>query len=239
MKNITCQIKTILVLICLSSLPSKGGNHEDSVVVDIEGNKYHTIAIGTQIWMKENLRTTKYNNGTPIFCVESNNEWTSLSSAAYCWYNNDSSYQAIYGAIYNGFTLEEGNVCPTGWHVPTDNDWKILEIELGMSPSEADKPGWRGNIGGKFAGAANLWLGGYFEGDTVFNTTAFNGVPAGNRIGESGSFGNMGSNAYWWCNTDEGKDKLWVRNIFYASNHFIKNSYSKNYGFSIRCIKDN
>jgi len=239
MKKHIPPISLIFVFFCLSSLIIQAQNSEDSIIFDIDGNKYQTLAIGTQVWIKQNLRTTKYTNGIPIPKVESKGEWAASSSGAYCWYNNDSSSQSVYGALYNGFTLEEGNVCPTGWHVPTDNDWKLLEIELGMSPSEADKSGWRGNAGGKIAGSANLWLGCYFEKDTVFNTSGFNGVPAGNRIGESGSFGNMGSNAYWWSATEDTTNKVWVRNVFYNSSHLIKTGYNKKYGFAIRCVKDN
>jgi len=99
---------------------------------DIDGNVYNTITIGTQIWMKENLKTTKYNDGSSIPLVTDNTAWINLSTPGYCWYNNDAAtYKSAYGAMYNWYTVNTGKICPPNWHVPTDTQWETLITYLG------------------------------------------------------------------------------------------------------------
>jgi len=93
---------------------------------DIDGNVYHTVIIGTQIWMVENLKTTKYNDGTSIANVTDNVEWIGLTSPAYCWYNNYTSYKTQFGALYNWYAVNTGKLAPTGWHVPSHAEWTTL-----------------------------------------------------------------------------------------------------------------
>ena len=101
-------------------------------VVDIDGNVYHTVTIGTQVWMVENLKTTKYNDGTAIPLVTDNTAWGALTTPGYCWYNNDSAtYKNTYGALYNWYAVNTGKLAPTGWHVPTDSEWTVLTTYLG------------------------------------------------------------------------------------------------------------
>lgn len=108
-------------------------------VADIEGNTYKTVQIGSQLWMAENLKTTKYSNGTEIPLV-TGQEWYTMTSQGYCWYNNDyKNFGKIYGALYNWAAIETGNLCPTGWHVPTDNDWNTLCKYLGGEKSAGGK----------------------------------------------------------------------------------------------------
>jgi uncharacterized protein (TIGR02145 family) len=105
---------------------------ETNTVTDIDGNIYHTVTIGTQVWMVENLKTTKYRNGDPIPNV-TGNAWAALTTGAYCWYNNDAAtYKATYGALYNWYAVADSrNIAPTGWHVPTDAEWTTLTTFLG------------------------------------------------------------------------------------------------------------
>ncbi len=100
-------------------------------ISDADGNTYATVAIGTQVWMKENLKSTKYNDGTSISLVTVASDWTALRTHGYCWYDNNVSYQNIYGALYNWYTVNSGKLCPSGWHVPTDNEWTTLINYLG------------------------------------------------------------------------------------------------------------
>jgi len=101
-------------------------------ITDIEGNTYNTVQIGEQCWMKENLKTTTYNNGTPITNVPDQNEWFNLTSEAYAWYDNDITWKDSYGALYNWYTTNDPNsLCPQGWHVPTHDEWTALTDYLG------------------------------------------------------------------------------------------------------------
>ncbi len=114
-------------------------------VADVDGNVYKTIGIGSQTWMAENLRTTRYNDQTEIPLVTGDTAWSSLQTPGYCWYeDNEAVFKNIYGAYYNWFTVNTGKLCPSGWHVPSDGEWKVLEMELGMTQEEADELEWRG-----------------------------------------------------------------------------------------------
>ena len=119
-------------------------------VTDIEGNVYKTVMIGTQVWMAENLKTTKYNDDSAIPNVTVNADWIALTADAYCWAQNDeATYKPLYGALYNWYAVETGKLCPTGWHVPTDAEFSTMEISLGMTQAEADGTEWRGTDQGK------------------------------------------------------------------------------------------
>jgi hypothetical protein len=108
-------------------------------VTDIDGNIYKTVRIGSQTWMAENLKTTLYNDGTKIPHVTDDSRWVTLETGAYRWYMNDENqYKGLYGALYNWYTVKGGKLCPVGWHVPGDEEWKKLEMELGMTQSETD-----------------------------------------------------------------------------------------------------
>src|SRR4030043_1071771 len=128
--------------VCAYATNSEGTGYGNEVsfstslltISDADGNTYATVTIGSQIWMKENLKTTRLNSGTSIPLVTDNTGWANSITPVYCWYNNnESTYKNIYGALYNWYTVTTGNLCPLGWHVPTDGDWKILEMHLGMS----------------------------------------------------------------------------------------------------------
>jgi uncharacterized protein (TIGR02145 family) len=129
-----------LLGVTFSTVMLFGQIHEQQSImaIDIDGNYYTTVKIGTQVWIAENLRTTKYSNGTPIPYIEDNKTWSGLTlgvvkTGAYCWYNNDSAkYKNIYGALYNWYAIIDSNgLCPDDWHVPTDGEWAILENYLG------------------------------------------------------------------------------------------------------------
>ena len=105
----------------------------DATVTDIDGNVYHTVTIGTQTWMVENLKTTKYRNGNPINNITDNANWAAFSMGAYCWYNNDAAtYKETYGALYNWYAVADGrNIAPLGWHIPSDSEFLTLRIFVG------------------------------------------------------------------------------------------------------------
>jgi uncharacterized protein (TIGR02145 family) len=130
-------------------------------VTDIDGNVYQTVTIGTQVWMKENLKVTHYRNGEAIPNVTDGNVWGALTTGAYCEYNNDVNNVATYGRLYISYAVADNrNIAPTGWHVPSDAEWKQLEMTLGMSQAQADSVGWHGApVGGKLKEAGTThWL---------------------------------------------------------------------------------
>lgn len=104
----------------------KEDSEAKNITKDSDGNIYNTIVIGTQTWMTENLRTTKYNDATPITLITGNDNWRNMETPAYCWYDNDENYKEPYGAYYNWHTVETGKLCPSGWHVADKEDWVLL-----------------------------------------------------------------------------------------------------------------
>ena len=178
-------------------------------VSDIDGNVYKTVQIGTQTWMAENLKTTRYNDGYQIPNVIDNSEWIALHTGAYRWYNNDAAtYKNMYGALYNWYTVSTGMLCPTGWHVPSDAEWKQLEMALGMTQAEADSWGGedygaigRGTDQGtqmKTTTGWNDWAGRDGNGT---NTSGFSALPGGDT-GWYGEFELAGLCTSWWTSTE-------------------------------------
>ena len=191
-------------------------------VMDIDGNIYKTILIGTQTWMAENLKTTSYNDGTVIPFVPGESAWTDLSTPGYCWYNNDS---VSYGAIYNWYAAGNNNLCPTGWHVPSDAEWTTLSTFLGGESIAGDKL--------KETGTTH-WL---TSNNNSSNQTGFTALPGGYRS-YSASYGNIKRYGYWWSSTEASSTDAFCRYIFYSFDNLGRNTSSKNSGFSIRCIKN-
>jgi len=202
-------------------------NNNDSIVTDIDGNVYHTVTIGTQVWMVENLKTTKYNDGTPIPLVTNNVEWANLTTPGYCWFNNDeSTHKEPYGAMYNWYTIETGKLAPTGWHVPTyDGDFNTLANYLGGS-----------NVaGGKLKEIGTLHWNPPNTGAT--NETGFTALPGGYR-NYQGIFDGVGIIGYLWSATQRSTASAWLRSLAYSHTIFNYGSDDKMLGFSVRCVKD-
>ncbi|MCF7815287.1 MAG: fibronectin type III domain-containing protein, partial [Candidatus Cloacimonetes bacterium] len=150
--------------------------------VDYDGNVYEVVQIGDQWWTTTNLKTTRYWNGDAIDHLTSDNDWTSTSSGAYCAYNNDEGNVDNYGYLYNWYAASDDRGFADGWHVPGDAEIMILEMELGMSETEANDTGYRGtNEGSKLAGRADLWSNGDLENDPQFGSSGFDFVPGGYR----------------------------------------------------------
>jgi uncharacterized protein (TIGR02145 family) len=207
--------------------------------VTYDGFTYNTVQIGNQCWLKENLRTTKYNDGTSITNVTDNATWTSTTSGAYCCYSNSTSNCTTYGALYNWYAVTTGKLCPSGWHVPSDAEWKTLEMYLGMTQAQADATGWRGtDQGSKLAGSANLWTDGVLDQNANFGTSGFSALPGGYRDYSGGSFYGLGYDGYWWSSTEYGGSDAWYRYLYYYNANVGRyNDYKRN-GFSVRCLRD-
>ncbi|MCO5247713.1 MAG: hypothetical protein M9887_02020 [Chitinophagales bacterium] len=206
----------------------------DGSVSDIEGNKYATIRIGSQTWMAENLKTTKYNDGSNIPNVTNNTSWSNLNSGAWVLYNNDISYSYL-GNLYNWHAVNSGKLCPNGWHIPTDDDWTKLEQTLGLPSSETEVFGWRGeaqSIGSKLKSAR-----GWETNDNSTNQSGFSALPGGYRL-PNGSFMNISLNGLWWSSTENTADIAWARNLYHKNSSIDRGVDPKNHGYSCRCVKD-
>jgi uncharacterized protein (TIGR02145 family)/uncharacterized repeat protein (TIGR02543 family) len=217
-----------------------------STVSDIDGNVYHEVKIGEQTWMMENLKVTRYRNGTSIPNVTVGSEWAALSSPGYCWYNNDITNKINYGALYNWYTVNAGNLAPTGWHVPSNDEWDQLDaycIANGYNwdnTTEADKIG-------KSLAATEGWLStGTYQGNTgndlsSNNRTGFTAFPNGCRSYSAGAFYGMSETAYWWSSTISmwNSENAINTQLEYYLEYFNNGlSHESKYGFGVRCVKD-
>ncbi|MBE0674256.1 MAG: fibrobacter succinogenes major paralogous domain-containing protein [Bacteroidales bacterium] len=222
-------------------------------VTDIDGNSYKTIQIGAkkgaadnlnttgekavQEWLAQNLRTTKYNDGTDIPLVTDNTAWTNLTTPGYCWYNNGAGLdKEAYGALYNWYAVGTGKLCPTGWHVPSDAEWH--QLVLFCDPSAL-----LGTIESMTAGnklretGTTHWVSDEYEATNEPGLTA---LPGGYRY-ELGNFNHLGGKGYWWTSTEvqgpSGSISAWHREIN-ALGNVNRLNYGKKTGFSVRCVKD-
>jgi uncharacterized protein (TIGR02145 family) len=209
---------------------------EAPTVTDIDGNVYRTVQIGGQCWTAENLRTTTYANGDPIPNVTGAPAWTQLTTGAWAHYENSASYENTYGKLYNWYAAANPNICPQGWHVPTDGEWQQLESALGMPGSDLGQIGYRGsaqNVGGKMK-TTTLWSS---PNTGATNESGFSGLPGGNR--NSGStFLNLGIFGYWWSASESAAEFAWFRTLFRSNAGVYRDSYEKMRGFCVRCIRD-
>lgn len=232
----------LMALLAFTISCNKDDDNPVSITVtDKDGNVYGTITIGTQVWMAENLKTTKYNDGVGIPLVTDDIAWTDLTTPGYCWYdNNQATYGNTYGAFYNWYVVETGKLCPTGWHVPTDEEWKQLETSLGMSSLVLDDLYWRGtNEGSKLAGNAPLWTDGVLDSEPAFGTSGFMALPAGYRAFNDGECYLIGFNTSWWCSNEYSATHAWYRSIRNIYTNIYRDYYgNKNIGKSVRCLKD-
>lgn len=207
-------------------------------VTDIDGHVYRTVKIGDQWWMAENLKATHYRNGDPILKVKGNAAWIGITTGAYCNYNNDETHVSTYGRLYNFYAVaDERSIAPQGWHVPSDEEWKQLEMHLGISQSEADDDGWRGLDGGgklKEAGTAH-WLS---PNTGANNKSGFSALPAGYRLSVYGKFSSMGNYAFFWSASKNDNSGAWSRSLNANFSGIGRTYGSEHYGFSVRCLKD-
>ena len=212
-----------------------------ALVTDIDGNVYQTIKIGNQVWMAENLKVTHYRDGTAITNVTASVAWSFLSTGAYCIYNN-SVYNEVdtYGALYNWYAVDDSrNIAPEGWHVATDDEWKDMEMALGMSQSEADVYGWRGtNEGSKLAGNADLWNSGDLEDNSEFGTSGFTALPGGSRNFFNSFYTGMGFFGFFWSATEDSSNYAWSRTLSYLGSGVNRYHKYMRSGFSVRCLRD-
>jgi uncharacterized protein (TIGR02145 family) len=198
---------------------------DNNTITDIDGNVYTSVTLGTQEWMVDNLKTTSYNDGTAIPLVTSDIEWSNLKTPGYCWYNNALTYKNIYGALYNWYTVNTGKLCPTGWHVPSDDEWKTLGEFLGG-----------GDVaGGKLKEAGfTHWRS---PNTSATNETGFTALPGGSRYG-NGSFYMLGLYGFWWTTSEGETGGAYSRGMDDDEQDLSKHTGGKGVGASVRCVRD-
>lgn len=231
MKDIIWLYPLILIgvlIILTNSCRKKDDNNNNNLttITDIDGNVYHTVTIGTQLWMGENLKVIHYRNGNPISNITDSIQWFNLATGAYCDYNNDPSNSLIYGKLYNWYAVNDIRyIAPEGWHVPTDAEWKILMDYLGNN----------GN-GGKLKEKGLTHWKDPNAGAT--NETGFTALPGGYRTC-GGSSIYMGFIGYWWSTDAYDITNAYYRAMASSHSNVIRGNIEKTYGFSVRCVKDN
>ncbi|MEI6140954.1 MAG: fibrobacter succinogenes major paralogous domain-containing protein, partial [Mariniphaga sp.] len=196
----------------------------NSTVSDIDGNVYNTVTIGTQTWMAENLRTTKYRNGDAI--PNDNGNWLPLVTGAYSWLNFDVANKAVYGGFYNWYAVADSrNIAPVGWHVPTDAEWSTLITYLGGESV----------AGGKLKEAGTThW---YNPNTGATNESGFTALGGGFRYG-GGSFTLFMKTCFWWSSTEFSTTDARTRYMNYEIGSIPTSENTKHYGFCVRCIRD-
>jgi uncharacterized protein (TIGR02145 family) len=200
-----------------------------NVVADINGNVYHTVTIGTQTWMVENLKATKYRSGEPIQNETTLLDWLNATSGAYCWYNDSLQYKKDNGALYNRYAVNNSNgLAPQGWHIASDSEWQTLIDYLGGVAVVGPKLRESGNV--------------HWSTAVSTNSSGFTAIPAGllDCSANKHKFADMGMQAFWWSSTilDPDENTYWVLAATSVSGDIKNNAGSYLFGFPVRCIKD-
>ncbi len=209
----------------------KKSEDSNNKISDADGNFYTSVTIGTQVWMVENLKTTKYNDGTPIPNITDNTTWAVLTTPGYCWYNNDITKKTPYGALYNWYAVDAvstggKNVCPTGWHVPSDAEWTTLTSFLGGEDVAGGKL--------KEAGTSH-WIP---PNEGATNSSGFTALPGGYRL-HDGTFSTIGSFGLWWSSSEYSTTYAWFRSMGYSYSNVFSSYVIRQIGYSVRCLRNN
>ena len=193
-------------------------------ITDADGNVYTSVTIGDQVWMKENLRTTHFSDGSPIRLISDNTEWSQASEAGYCWYNNELSQKDIYGALYNWYAANKTSLCPAGWHVSTNDEWTALVAFLGGESVAGREL--------KEAGTSH-WIS---TAADVTNSSSFTALPGGFRSNGNGTFTSLGQIGNFWSIVLNGLERY--RQMTSAGSDAKLYLGSATNGFSVRCVRD-
>lgn len=209
---------------------------DGSGITDIDGNFYQTVNMGSTEYMISNLKSSRLNNGTPILRADDPLQWTSNSSSMYCWYDDDSlANESTNGKLYNNNAVNTGRLCPDGWHVASDSEWKLLEFYLEMTPADTLLTGWRESDQGsklKDRGTEN-WLS---PNTGATNQSGYTAMGSGYRNNDGG-FAGKGESFCTWTSTMGISQKLWIRKLSNLETRVYRETEEDNFGFSVRCIK--
>lgn len=222
MKNLKLTLSLFLICLVFATCKKDKGM---PTVTDVDGNVYHTVKIGTQTWMVENLKTTKFNDGSPITPITDNTAWVNTLGPAYCYYNNDATKKTPYGALYNWQAVNTGKLAPKGWHVPSKVEFETLFNTIGGDVSTAHKLKELGN---------SHW--------PIFNVSAtddygFALMPSGFRS-PIGNFVSINQTSYVWSSTSISAGSSTALHVDHNGDDLELPGYSQINGFSVRCVKD-
>jgi uncharacterized protein (TIGR02145 family) len=235
-KNNRILIYSLMVIgafLMLTASCKKDDNNSTSgrTVKDIDGNVYHTVTIGTQVWMVENLKVTKYNDGTSIPNVTDDSAWSELCSGAYCTYENNDGNAKTYGRLYNWYAVNTDKLAPKGWHIPNDAEWSTLITFLGGE----------GIAGGKLKATGSSWAA---PNAGATNESGFTALPGGDRGANYGDFGSDGGHyvigefGFWWSSSIDTYDASYCQMSYDDSSASFGWGGEKQEGLSVRCIMD-
>jgi uncharacterized protein (TIGR02145 family) len=199
-----------------------------NTVIDIDGNVYQTVTIGSQVWLAENLKVTHYRNGDSIPHVTDGPSWSWLTTGAYCNLdNNDTTNVATYGRLYNWYAVDDSrNIAPTGYHVASDSEWQALVNYLGGDAIAGGKM--------KEAGFAH-WIS---PNTGATNESGFSALPGGCRRSGDGSYHDIRALAYFWSSAESSSSYAWNRYLGYTTSEVGRSDYVMQYGLSVRCVRD-
>jgi uncharacterized protein (TIGR02145 family) len=224
MKKVKKILSLFIVVMLISSCEKKEWKCGDTIT-DIDGNVYKTVNIGNQCWMQENLKTRHYNEGTVIQTDLDSSQWRQATNGAYCYPDNDSNNNAVYGKLYNWWTVYSGKIAPKGWHVPSKYDWATLFDFVGNFTANKmrTETGWT-----------------QYTGITNTNSSGFSALPAGGRDNKGLYSSPVGEVCGFWSSSvpDYSSESASCCTMYYTSFPAYFNTFYVSYGFSIRCVKD-
>lgn len=216
----------LIIFISLIIVLTGCSKDNENLVSDIDGNSYHQVTIGNQVWMVENLKVTRCRNGDSIPNIAEDQQWVNTSTGAWCDINNEPVNAGKFGHLYNWYAVNDSrNLCPEGWHVPGDAEWSVLvdflggEQKAGAKLKSTDTLLWKSPN----SGACDL--------------VGFSGLPGGSRW-QNGLFLYFGYYGLWWTSTEKNDDFAFYRNLVYDNPGCFKNHYNMENGCSVRCIRD-
>jgi uncharacterized protein (TIGR02145 family) len=227
-----CQILSACLLLTINSQCKRT---QSNTVKDIDGNIYKTALIGDFLWMTENLKSTRFNNGSIIPCIKDKSFWLRLDSAASCYYQNNESYADTFGLMYNWYAVNSGKLCPIGWRVPTDNEWKQIEGSADTKYRTGDSIWNKMGLRGFDAGQRLKTVKGWRKGVTGTDNLSFSALPGGERLSQ---FYAGGSSGFWWTSTEASTYSAYYRSLIYSFELIARDTHPKRMGFSVRCIKN-
>jgi uncharacterized protein (TIGR02145 family) len=236
MQSLRSQQSTILTFTGKNTVTGAGYGNEVSFATQTDGSG-GTVTIGSQLWMLSNLDVTTYRNGDTIPQVTDAAAWAGLTTGAWCYYNNDPATGAIYGKLYNWYAVNDPRgLAPAGWRVPTDIEWKTLEMSLGMTQMQADVTGYMGtDQGGQLKEADTThWIS---PNAGATNSSGFTALSGGYRYID-GAFNYAGKYGNWWSSTEYSATIAWSRGLFYKNTGVYRYNVNKKEGSSVRCIRD-
>lgn len=224
MKTQKLRLGIIIVFLC-GVFTTVSAQKAGESAKDVDGNIYESVVIGTQTWLTENLKSTRYDDATEIKEMKDNGEWAKATAPGFCWYNNDAANKDEYGALYNWHVIKNGNICPKGWHVPTDAEWTTLETFVGGSAQAALMLKEKGT---------QHWKS---TSDAVGDTYNFSAIAAGFRNSD-GNFTYQLSDCCFWTATPSTPTYAHNRSFSYYDKGINSRDIQRTNGYSIRCVKD-